>query len=257
MLDPKASARGAAGTRGPMTLRGHLALLLVGLRTLGPLDAERERFVRALVAGIADDLLAAQSHLLPSYGTRVWPADNEAAAAALDLYLIASERDTRVSAGLEALQGSLRSLESSTLPPSAVASDRLAAIDVPRGCALSWTVAMLGLYDPPRARSLNSRYRRDYFVELGPVRGFREWPRGVERPADADSGPIVSGVGTAASGIGIGAARLAGELDDHRALIESAELMGLAKLEAVHRDRWLERALAIWARTARAWKPSP
>ena len=45
----------------------------------------------------------------------------------------------------------------------------------------------------------------------GGLVGFREWPRGVERPADMDSGPIVFGIGTAASALAIGAARAQGD----------------------------------------------
>ncbi len=41
--------------------------------------------------------------------------------------------------------------------------------------------------------------------------GFREWPVGRERAADDDSGPIVEGVGAAATGLSIGAARAMGD----------------------------------------------
>ena len=43
------------------------------------------------------------------------------------------------------------------------------------------------------------------------VTGFREWPVGVDRAADVDSGPIVSGIGAAASALGIAAARAMGD----------------------------------------------
>ena len=43
------------------------------------------------------------------------------------------------------------------------------------------------------------------------VTGFREWPKGVERAEDADSGPVVSGIGAAASAFGISAARAMGD----------------------------------------------
>ena len=112
---------------------------------------------------------------------------------------------------------------------------------------------MRGLYDPPRARALYQRYREGFWLGLGPVVGFREWPRGVDRSGDADSGPIVLGIGTAASGIGIGAARLAGAADDHRALLGSAALAGMGVLERKRGAHHLERAMALWARTAQPW----
>jgi hypothetical protein len=207
-----------------------------------------------LAAGLARDVAAATDHLLPTYAHRVWPADNEVAAAALELYGTSVGPDAGIARGLAGLQSSLAALERNGLPPSAVAAARLAGIDVPRGCALSWTVAMRGLYDPARAKALYLPYRSSFFVVLGPIHGFREWPPGIDRPADGDSGPIVGGIGLAASGIGIAAAQLAGEHEHARALMESAELAGITSLEAQRGDHWLERALTAWVRTARPWR---
>lgn len=230
--------------------RGHLALLLVGLRGLAPLPPQREQLLRELARGLAADAAAAPRHLLASYGRRVYPADNEVAAAALAL-LQAQRRDDAVAPGLAALQGALGRLDEEGLPPAEIAGPARGALS--RGCALSWTVAMRGLYDPPRARSLYARYRAAFFESFGPFVGFREWPRGVEGSADSDSGPIIRGIGTAASGIGIGAARLAGAEEDHQALLTSARFAGMGILEGRRGAHQLERAMALWARSARPW----
>lgn len=92
---------------------------------------------------------------------------------------------------------------------------------LPRGCALSFTVRYLAEADPQRALALWNRYRQQFLVEQFLITGFREWPLGTDRPADADSGPIVHGVGAAASAFGIAAARHAGRAPGRESGIHS------------------------------------
>ena len=81
----------------------------------------------------------------------------------------------------------------------------------PRGCALSWTVRYMYLFAPARAGQLWSRYKEGFLVRKGFFAGFREWPPGIRRGADADSGPIIHGIGAAATGLALGASRVVGD----------------------------------------------
>jgi hypothetical protein len=231
--------------------RGHLALVLVGRELIAP---RKDPFLRELSRGLARDLERAPNHLLPTYDRRAWPADNEVIAAALALYAARVEADPVVLEGLYSLEKSLATLEARGLPPSEVAPGTLRGIDVARGCALSWSVAMRGLHDRAGAERLYRGYRAAFFTDLGAVVGFREWPRGVTRSGDDDSGPIVLGIGVAASGIGLGAARLVGASTDEWRLRASAQAAGLSAVERLGgKISWVPRAMALWARTARAW----
>jgi hypothetical protein len=58
--------------------------------------------------------------------------------------------------------------------------------------------------------------------------GFREWPPGVARRADSDSGPIVNGVGAAATALAIPAARAMGDDVLAQRLEATAGAVGLA-----------------------------
>ena len=81
----------------------------------------------------------------------------------------------------------------------------------PRGCALSYQTRYLREFDEALARDWWEHYRRRYLVERAGLVGLREWPPGRERAGDVDSGPVVEGVGAAATGLGIAAARSMGD----------------------------------------------
>jgi hypothetical protein len=76
----------------------------------------------------------------------------------------------------------------------------------PRGCALSWMVRYMGSFAPQTAEKLWIDILKSYKVEIPGFCGMREWPPGIDLPADDDSGPILYGIGTAASGLGLAAA---------------------------------------------------
>jgi hypothetical protein len=236
-----------------VVMRGHLSLLLLGSRSLAPLTEVQESLLRDLIQGLAQDFSADPNHLLPSYGTTTYPADNELAATALAIYLEIVLEDPSVQSALEDIEKALSAIEVDGLPPSVVSADTLQGLDLPRGCALSWTVAFRAYRDIVSAQQLYTRYRSSYWVSLGPVVGFREWPRGVDRPPDADSGPIVLGVGTAASAIAMIAARLTENEGDYQRLRIAASIAGLEAIETKQKGYWLERAIALYAKTAAPW----
>ncbi len=97
------------------------------------------------------------------------------------------------------------------LPASRVDPVTFAPIEVPRGCELSLRVPLLAQLDPGAAQALWSRYVEHFWVERWIVKGLAEWPDGQQRFEDMDSGPILMGVGLAASSLGLGAALMAGD----------------------------------------------
>ena len=97
----------------------------------------------------------------------------------------------------------------------------------PRGCALSWTVRHMFPFAPARAEQLWSRYKAGFLVRKGIFAGFREWPPGIRRRADADSGPIVHGIGAAATGLALGASRVVGDHTTY-AMLRASEVVARA-----------------------------
>ncbi len=80
-----------------------------------------------------------------------------------------------------------------------------------RGCANAFLTRYTAEFAPDLAHTWWLEFRRDWVMTVGPFTGFREWPLGVERTGDVDSGPIIMGIGTAASALSISAARAQGD----------------------------------------------
>lgn len=97
------------------------------------------------------------------------------------------------------------------LPVSRLALDRVQVLDGPRGCDLSLRIALLGLLDAALARSLYAAYVRGYASERVVLAGFREYAPGRPVTEDLDSGPVVAGIGMAASAFGLATTRVVGD----------------------------------------------
>ncbi|MFA7237360.1 MAG: hypothetical protein WC058_10890 [Phycisphaeraceae bacterium] len=76
----------------------------------------------------------------------------------------------------------------------------------PRGCDLSWRIALMAQFDPARAKAMYEHYTASFRLDQGFIAGFREYAaRGKPGMADADSGPIIADVGGTATTLGIAA----------------------------------------------------
>lgn len=204
----------------------HLALILGDGDATGPcLD---EALHRRVATGLARASLDDTTGHAPSYPHKRerWPADQAATLAGLARFdrahgtSLAQEPRARYRAALE------RARDAAGLPWSEVSGKGTGAL--PRGCALSYSIRYLSEVDPETARAWWAAYRGAYLVDRYLLIGFREWPPGVEREADVDSGPIVGGVGAAATAFGIAAARAMGDRGLAARLEATADVVSLA-----------------------------
>lgn len=191
----------------------HLLLLYGAADALGPCPdpVRHEALAKELARrSLADPHRHAASY--PGVSLR-WPADQAVTLAGLHRFDVAHApatplADAPVSEWKRVLEAYLD--PKSGLPKSEVTGKGPGA-KWPRGCAQSYLVRYVSEFDAALAASWWESYRAHFLVRMPGVMGFREWPRGVERPADIDSGPIILGIGTAASAFAIAAAKSQGD----------------------------------------------
>lgn len=97
------------------------------------------------------------------------------------------------------------------LPPYTANSQTGTPVFATRGCTNGFFLSHARDIDPAMADMLYQKYAADFWQEKWGMAGWREFPKWGAVPAyylDPDSGPVIDGFGTAATGLGIGAARL-------------------------------------------------
>lgn len=228
----------------------HVNLILGAGDRVGPCldEALHEALSRKLAAMSVHD---GHAHA-PSYASLPlrWPADQSATLASLgrfdaahDAALLAAPLSewTRVieKKGMNAKYG---------LPVSEVTGKGPGAV-LPRGCAQSFISRYLAEVDAARSAEWWVAYREGFLTRVAGLPGFREWPRGVERKADADSGPILLGVGAAASAFGISAARAQGDVALAVQLESAADLVLSTGVGGAPAATVLAQAIRFQART--------
>jgi hypothetical protein len=209
---------------GQNLLRGRLVMITGG----GSAD-EVKRFHRDS-AVLARAFAASPAGLLPSFAGLTWPVDNLFALESLKVH--DALYGTKYFAPAWAKHARMMDAVTlkSGLPASFVSLDGRAK-DVPRGCALSWTLMVLPRLDPVRAKALWAAYKRSFF-SCGAVPCLvREYPPGVARKGDVDSGPIIGGYGVAATAFALGAARANEDTTTAWKLEATGELVGAAVMD--------------------------
>ena len=99
---------------------------------------------------------------------------------------------------------------------------------VPRGCALSYLSHYVGRFDPKRAAAIWERYKASFLIRTVVGTGFREYPRDFKHRWTPDSGPILFGLGAAATGIGLNAASTVDDQEAYQAIKKSLDrILGL------------------------------
>jgi hypothetical protein len=78
--------------------------------------------------------------------------------------------------------------------------------NIPRGCALSYLSHYVGRFAPDVAVDVWEKYKQHFLKKTLLGTGFREYPEDFQYRWTPDSGPIVMGLGAAATGIGLNAA---------------------------------------------------
>ncbi|MEU5717807.1 hypothetical protein AB0G71_18825 [Streptomyces sp. NPDC020403] len=239
---------------------------VLALQPAGARDpAEVRRFDEDSAAlGAAFD--ASRTPFLAAYPGQAWPVDSTVAVASLRLHdTLRPQRFAGTAARwLDAVRERLD--PRTGLLPHRVDVMTGEPVEVARGTSQSMIQRFLVDIDPAFAREQYLRFRGLYVTTplgLGPA--VREYPKGVDGPADVDSGPLPLGVSLSATVVTLGAAQVEGDAPLAGALANHSELLGLPV-----GTPWTKRyafgllpvgdAFLAWSKTARPWvapAPSP
>jgi hypothetical protein len=213
--------------KGGVVWFGGQNLLRARLLALTPgTEQELQRF-HADSATLARAFEASKTGALEALPGQTWPVDSMFALESLKLH----DALYGTSYFAPAWKKHARTLDAVTgksgLPASWVHLDGRVR-DVPRGCALSWTLAVLPRLDPERAKKMYAAYRSTFFSCTAVPCLVREYPPGIERKGDIDSGAIIGGYGLAATGFALAAARANGDTATALKLELTGEMLGAA-----------------------------
>jgi hypothetical protein len=235
--------------------RGFLLLMLAGQERAGFANEETRALFDALAAQTAEAF--SRQPLLPSFGTSIWPCDNALAASGLLLHgKLRGKEESRLAG--ERLAAHLAKL--AELPggfPTQVDAKGRILEKTPRGTTHAWTAAFLAMSGHPAAKTFADTLLRDFceHVPLFPkAAACREWPRGVERGADASSGPIIGGYGQGATALAIAATRASEEFTGWNEDLRTTAVLGGIQSHVSQPGKYpLETALYMWATGLRPW----
>jgi hypothetical protein len=234
--------------------RGFVLLMLAGRERLQPGTGPRTELFDALAEDVAAALEQSRIGYLPSFGTKmIWPCDHAPAASGLVLHgaLRGGERSRRAGEALvRRLLGDLG--RKGGFPTRVLPSGKLIE-PTPRGTTHAWTAAFLGLGVPEAGRAFSRELLRKFCDRKAAFTACREWPRGVDRPGDGASGPLISGYGIGPSALAVGAAQFhpAGDWDE--ALLRTASRYQLDRVLDPLPQMKLENAIFLWGLTVRPW----
>lgn len=186
-------------------------LLIGSICQLDPADSALQvrwdEETQALVRAFAES----PSPYLGSYEGMAWPADATVAMASVALHH--RHRNVQDRAVIErwAAQVRLRSDDRGLLPhewdPS---TDRL--LQGGRGSSQALMNVLLPVIDSALSREQYTLFQQHFFAERLGVPVVREHPRGANGRGDVDSGPLILGVGPAATIVGASAASASGDV---------------------------------------------
>ena len=217
---------------------GYLNMALGMHRLLEP-DTELAGVHDALTEALARRLADAPHALIETYPGEAYPVDVASVAASIALHgrATGTDRGAMLAAWGTRYQELYVDPDSGLLIQAADASTGT-AWDDPRGSGTALAAYFTAFVDAELSEDLYEGLRRSCRVTPLGFGGMREHPHGIPGGGDVDSGPVVFGVGTSATGFALAGARLHGDRETYEALFRTASLCG-APLRAGGRHRFL------------------
>jgi hypothetical protein len=190
-------------------------------------DSRFDPMIHRIAEALSRAFAQSEQGVLPSYPNMWWITDNLTALSALARYdrlflRTLSKVKDRFLASTRSHYLDNRGMLSSYIDPLT-----RRPLQGARGVGICYSLHFLKDVDPEFARSQYELAKREFFrSELG-FAAAREFPAGVKEELDVDSGLVVFGLGTAASGFAVAAAAVMRDEQMATQLLKSSALAGM------------------------------
>lgn len=177
---------------------------------------EHLELLRSQVESLSVELAASPHGLLEDYPGECYPGDVVMAIAMIRKAdaVLGTDHSKFCAQAIRGFQD--KRADKLGLVPYAADSRNGVALGWSRGCGNSYvSFSSPGIW-PEQAKKWYALYEEHFWQQGKFMAGFREFPKdipGYDWYADVDSGPVIGGIGFAASAFGVGAARVNGRLD--------------------------------------------
>lgn len=256
-LDDYAKLRPAGG----IIPTGNTNLLRAGYLILGGKDPQITDDFHQQSKELFDAFTASPVPFLESAPKMYWPIDNCAALESLRLHdaLYATSYAgacTRATDFFESHLDPENGMMNIQVDKSGL------RLDVPRGCGLSWQLALMDGFSPVLDQKQYALYRKNWFVPIAGMYGIREWWPGQQGYSLIPAGPVIADIGWAATGLGIGAAHINNDLHGWIGLLRGLELLGFPSLNLRGEKYYcaglflVADVMALWVKTNCIWDKS-
>jgi len=193
-------------------------LVIAALTSHARLTGDRSHLdqLRGQVESLANEIATSPHGLLDDYPGQCYPGDVLTAIAMIRKadQVLDTDHSEFCAQAIRGFQGPR--LDKLGLVPYAGDARSGVAIGPSRGCGNSYVSLSAPTLWPEQAKQWYELYDENFWQEGSVMSGFREFPRqmtGADWYADVDSGPVIGGIGFAASAFGVGAARVNGRFD--------------------------------------------
>lgn len=198
-------------------------------------NSEQVQTFQAICQEIVDALKKAPHPYLESYQGMAWPADMTVGIAALALHdrIFPPRYSEDIKTWLDKVKNLLD--PATGLIPNSVHPENGKTKEGAQGSSQSLMLIFLKEIDPDFAAGQFHLYKKYFLAYRFGLPGIREYPKGIWGGAHIDSGPVILGIGGAASLVGQQSMALYGEKNVYVGLRNSIEGFGMAYTWGKHK----------------------
>lgn len=195
-------------------------------------DDRYDSLARTIAAKLQEAFQLSPQGILPTYTNMWWMNDNLPALAALAACDRAFHQDTSAIRMRFLQSARTHYLDKHGLLSSYIDPGPKITLQVARGVSICYALHFLREIDSNFAKSQYAIASRVFFRESFGLAAVREFPEGEPTAFDVDSGPVVLGMGAAASGFAIGAAAVMQDQVTASKLVAASIVAGGPRFEA-------------------------